>query len=187
MRPYFTHSLGLLFACLLAGFPLTAQNVLFSEDFNDCELPANWDVSLDGNPDATWYIGSPTNPNTDGSTIDGSCMLIFDDDATGNQTPPWTLQLKTPSFDGTGFSELMLSLDVHFRPWEESSLEVLVWDGSTYQSVVVYQGAEDQTGEQFSEFAHFTTDLSFYANDDMHLLIRYDDGGIWAGMPVSIT
>jgi hypothetical protein len=180
MRPSFTQALGLLLACLLAGFPLAAQSVLFSEDFNDCELPADWEVSLDGNPDASWHIGLPDNPNMDGSTIDGSCMLIFDDDATGNQTPPWTLQLKTPSFDGTGYSELMLSMDIHFRQFGESSLEVLVWDGSAYQSVVVYKGADDQTGEQLSDYATFTTDLSFYANDDMHLVIQYDDGGIWA-------
>lgn len=173
----YTTTLLLLVACTV-GF---AQQELLSEDFNGCSLPAGWTAEATGNPDAIWYVGQPQNTNSDGSTIDGSCMLIFDDDGTGENTPAWTASLESPTFDGTGWESLRLSMDVHFRNYNGSAkLEVMVFDGSEYQLVAAYQGAGSQTGEQFSEFVTLTADLSFFAHPDMRLLVRYDEGDDWA-------
>ena len=159
---------------------LSAQQVLLSEDFNTCGLPEGWQVEATGNPDAIWYIGLPDNGNSDGSTIDGSCMLIFDDDATGENTPAWTVNLQSPAFDGSIWSSVRLSMDVHFRNYNGSaSLQVLVNDGTNLHEVATYQG-DAQTGTQFSEYVTLTADLSFFSSPSMSLVIRYDDGNDWA-------
>ena len=177
MKRIFT--LGLCY--LLAVFTLSAQQLLLSEDFNNCAVPDGWAVEAIGNPDAIWYVGTPENDNSDGSTIDGSCMLIFDDDATGENTPEWTASLQSPAFDGSIWTTIRLSMDVHFRNYSgAASLQILAFDGNEYQEVATYQDATSQTGTQFSEYVTLTADLSFYANPNMSLRIVYDDGGDWA-------
>jgi hypothetical protein len=174
---------------LLASFfvqQIAAQEVVYQEDFNSCSLPADWEVQLTGHPDARWWVGWPLNNNDDGTTIDSTCMLIFDDDLTGNNTPPWTLELRTPSIDATAFPELQLEIDVHFRDYQNTaSLEVYVFDGTTYQLLRRYKGGASQTGTQFSQYRTLRADLSFYNNPSLHLMFRYDDGAAfawWAGI-----
>jgi hypothetical protein len=158
-----------------------AQEVLLSEDFNSCNLPADWTVTATGNPDAAWYVGMPNNTNSDGSSIDGSCMLIFDDDATGENTPAWQASIESPVFDGSTWSAIRLSMDIHFRNYNgAASLQVLVNDGNNLHEIATYQGAGSQTGTQFSESVTLTADLSFFSSPSMSLVIRYDDGNDWA-------
>ena len=179
MKPRF---LPAVFVCFLFcwGMEGRTQTILLSEDFNDCQLPNEWGTDVSGNQDAVWAVGFPDNVNSDGSTIDGSCMLIFDDDATGNETPAWAMDVTSPAFDGTAFTTIGLSLDVHFRNYgETNALEIQVFDGVAYQTIARYSGFESQTGEQFSEFENLTADLSFYANENMRIRIRFDDGGEW--------
>ncbi|NUQ23308.1 MAG: hypothetical protein HUU34_05100 [Saprospiraceae bacterium] len=178
---------SLIFFALFAMLNTSsAQTVLFAEDFNGCALPAGWNANLTGNPNAFWTIGFPVNNDSDGSTIDGTCMFIVDDDQTGDQTPPWTLELTTPSFDATGYTTVTLSIDVNYRNYDgKDSLQLLVFDGQEYVLLAEYQGAASQTGTQLSQYATFTADLTFYANANMHLMIRYADGGTfawWAGV-----
>lgn len=166
-------------ACAFSA--LQAQTVIFSENFNDCALPAGWTVQLSGNPDAAWYIGTPRNPNSDSSSIDGSCMLIIDDDATGDNTPAWTLQLISPPFDITGWTTATVSMDVHFRNYDgRDSLSLWAFDGQNYHLLRRYRNWSSQTGEQFSQFQTFRADLSFFPSSTLQLVIRYDDGGTWA-------
>lgn len=158
---------------------LSAQEVLLSEDFNDCVFPSNWTAELNGNSEVDWYVGLPQNDDSDGSTIDGSCMLIIDDDATGQNTAAFDLNISSPAFDGTAYTTLRLSMDVHFRNYNGSdSLEIMVFDGNNYYRVAYFQG-DNNTGEQFSEFITINADLSFYASEQMQLSIHYADGGEW--------
>ncbi len=169
-------AIGLLFFVSIGQ----AQTVLLAEDFNDCALPADWSATIEGNQDGVWSIGLPDNANSDGSSIDGSCMLIIDDDATGNNTPGWVIDVTSPAFDGTGFTTINLSLDVHFRNYgENNSFQIQVFDGVVYQTIADYNSSGDETGEQFSEFEILTADLSFFANENMRIRIRFDDGGEW--------
>lgn len=160
---------------------ISGQELLFSETFDDCALGSNWTVDQAGNPDARWYVGFPDNSSSDGSTIDGSCLLLFDDDATGENTPPWSVTLTSPSFDATGWGEVLLTADIHFRNYNGSAaLSISVFDGAQWQPLANFQGGTGHTGQQFSEFVTLSADLSFYANPSMAIAITYDDGGEWA-------
>lgn len=164
---------------------MSGQTTLYSEDFNNCALPSDWSVNLQGNPDATWWVGMPMNDNDDGSTIDGSCMLIFDDDLAGDNTPPWILELRTPNIDISGWSTATMSVDVHFRPYGNASFEIYVFDGNEYVLLRQYKGSSGSTGTQFSEYRTFSADLTFYANPDLHLMFKFDDAAVfgwWAGI-----
>lgn len=179
MRRFFT----LLFISI--SFVLNAQTIILDEDFNNCQIPDTWQINLTGNQNAVWYVSDEIdNPNSDGTTIDGTCMLVFDDDATGNNTDDWNLQLTTPAFDATAFSTINFSVDVHFRNYVESYFRISVFDGNDFIPIVTWQD-NINTGVQFSEFVNFTADLSFYANPNMQIRFEYDDGQDWvwwAGM-----
>lgn len=158
-----------------------AQTVLFSEDFNTCSLSDAWTVQINGNPEADWYVGMPQNNSSDSSSIDGTCMLIIDDDATGENTPAWNLELISPAFDITGWTTATVSMDVHFRNYDgRDSLTIYAYDGQNYHLLGKYRGAASQTGTQFSQFVPLIADLSFFPSTSMQLVIRYDDGGTWA-------
>jgi SprB-like repeat protein/type IX secretion system substrate protein len=160
------------------------QISLLSEDFNSCNYPTGWSLNIIGSGTPVYDIGMPTNINSDGSSIDGSCMLIIDDEATGDNTPSYVIQMISSVFDGTQTSTVNLEADVHFRSGGGSTLKIKVFDGTTFHEVRTWDDG-DGTGQQFSEFEHVTLDLSFYASATMQLVIEYDDNesyGWWAGI-----
>ena len=178
------HHPNLWIACLFTcfNFYLFAQapQQLISENFNDCSLPADWQANISGDGPGIWYVNTPSNPNSDGSSIDGTCMLIMDDDAGGNNTPPYNIEFLTPFFDGSSFSTLTLDADVHFKNYDGSaSLTFYVTNGTDYYEVAKFQDEDGHTGEEFSEFLHLNVDLSFYASPNMAISIQYNDGGQW--------
>ena len=64
---------------------LHAQLTLLEQDFNDCGLPIGWEVNIQGNQNAVWYIGDAVLNNDDiGQSMNGSCFLFIDDDANGD-------------------------------------------------------------------------------------------------------
>ena len=107
-------------------------------------------------------------------------MLIIDDDGAGQNAAPLTVQFVTPPFDGTIFSTINLSVDIHFRDYETSSFSIFAFDGNEFVQLTKLEGFEGTTGDQFSEFTTFTADLSFYANPNMQLMFEFDDGDTWA-------
>ena len=143
-----------LILCWMIIGAVQAQTVLFTEDFNDCSLPSGWSTNVVGSGPATWSVGLPNNPNSNGSSIDGSCMLIMDDDAAGNNTPGYVLQFVSPTFDGTQFPDLQLSMDVHFRAIDGTSLKIMIYDGTSFHTIKEYND-DNGTGTQFSEFENF--------------------------------
>ncbi|HFC01384.1 MAG TPA: hypothetical protein ENJ53_11310, partial [Phaeodactylibacter sp.] len=182
--PHLKYHLVFVLSFLLA-LTHQAQTILYAEDFNGCELPSDWTVNVVGGGTPVWNVGMPDNTNSDGTTIDGTCMLIIDDDAAGDGTEGYKVQFTTPTFDATQFSTIELSMDVHFRNYETSSLKIFVFDGNEFQEIKKYDSYEDATGQQFSEFETYVTDLSFYANQNMSIMIQYDDADYfawWAGV-----
>lgn len=169
---------------LLYVLVLSAQTAIISEDFNDCTLPSDWTVTYSNSTavDATVVTSDPStiNNNSDGSTIDGSCMVIVDDDGVGDGTPPVNVKFTTPSFDATQNSVITLDLDLHFRQYETSYLNINVFDGTQYVTIATFTGGTGNTGTQFSEFIHLTYDLTYYANPNMSIQIEFDDDGVWA-------
>ena len=176
-----------LLCVLLAGFPLAGQTVLFEDDFNTCALSSDWTVSIDGNQNFVWYVGTPVNPKSDSTSIDGTCMLVMDDDATGNNTPALVADFRTPFFDGRGFATVLLEVDVHYRDLGnlDDAFEIVLYNGTTDRVLSRYDG-KNPTGSQFSKYVTFTSDMSLYGqSDSMQVIFRYADAGgyaWWAGI-----
>ncbi len=171
---------NILFAC----FALNAQKeTLLKEDFNSCQLSAGWNVEIEGNQNAVWYIGTPQNSESDGSSIDGSCMLIIDDDATGDNTPTFIWKMTSPVFSGNKHSNITFTADVHLRDAGET-FRILLDNGSDLIELRKFEG-RNYSGTQFSEFVKVSVDLSFYHSENMRLVFEYNDNskwGWWAGV-----
>ena len=158
-------------------FISNAQTILLDEDFNDCNLPENWNVDIEGNEDLVWYIDDFNhNKNSDSSSIDGSCMVVVDDDATGNDTPGFKIRFNSPNFDGTIHRQLFLEADIHFRVHDGNFFRIYINDGFEDHLLVEYNN-EKGTGTQFSEFDHLELDISGYASDQNTIIIEYEDTG----------
>lgn len=171
-----------IFFIYFSTFPTLRAELLLFEDFNDCELPQYWTLDISGNENAAVGVSISENPEAnDITSIDGSCMVLFDDDLTGNGTEAWVAQLISPTFDASdiGNQQLILSMDIHFRQYGASALNIHIYDGSTYHLLQTYTG-ENFAGWNFDNAGVFSADITEFANDNMHLMVEYDDGGIWA-------
>lgn len=170
------------FLLVLAAHTLRAQTVLFSEDFNDCALPSGWQVSSVGNQNPVWLVGYSTNNDALGQSIDSTCCLIIDDDATGDNTAPYVISFTSPAFDASQFSTIELTMDVHYRDWAPSQeyFEVLVTDGVTEHRIARYD-EHRRNGALLSD--HFTLkyDLSLITHSPQtRIILRYDDAAGFA-------
>ena len=153
-------------------------DTLLYEDFNKCELSTDWKVVIEGNQDAVWYVGYPQNPGSDGSTIDGTCMLIIDDDATGNNTDPFLWRIYSPIFDTKGYTTIVFTADVHMRNAGETFRVLLKSDSEEYE-LRKLEG-RNFNGTQFSQFLKVSFDLSFYPLGEYQLVFEYNDNNKWA-------
>lgn len=164
-----------------AQTPLQAPAII-EENFDDCVLPAGWTSNLSGYQGAAWGVGIPDNPNSGGESIDGSCMVYFDDDASGDGTASWTAQVTSPAFDGTtGAGILLLEADIHFRNWNGSDAFTIYvsQNGTTnWVPVAVYQD-QNYNGENFNNFVHATINITAYAGPNMRARFEYYDGNTW--------
>ncbi|MEZ4884785.1 MAG: hypothetical protein R3E32_08680 [Chitinophagales bacterium] len=158
---------------------LQAQDLYLFEDFNECELPSDWRTKVAGEA-AVWGVGISENENAaENNSMDGTCMVYFDDDAAGENTPAWSLELESPTFDATVNAQITLEVDVHFRNWNGSaSLVIEAFNGSEYIEVERFQGEED-SGWGFPDYRHVFVDLTPHKNDKMTVRFVYDDGNDW--------
>lgn len=166
------------FILLLIINPAQGQTVLFEEDFNDCALSDQWTVSLEGNQNVRWAVGKPTNPKSDSSTIDGSCMLFIDDDLTGDKTEPFVLRFYSAWFQTDGYTNVDFTAQAHFRRDGEEVFRIFADDGNKLHLIREFKG-RNYAGTKFSEFVNVKSDLSFIASDSMRLVIEYDDKANW--------
>lgn len=172
--------LFLLFFCAyIFGQNIQAQIVL-QENFNNCILPAGWTTSVVGNPNPVWGVGIPTNPNSDGQSIDGSCMFYFDDDAMGYDAAAWVGTLTSPAFDASGGGTFILELDLHFRDWGGADgFYIYASDAvGTYHQIGAYTG-QSYSGYNYDQFVHVVLNLTPYANANMRIQLVYDDNNTW--------
>lgn len=176
------------FLLFLGAFGLNAQVTLFQENFDDCALGPDWLVNIAGNPNAVWYVGdSVLNNDNNGQSMNGSCFLFIDDDASGNNTPPYVIDFRSPAFDISGYPTVELSLDVHYRDWGQANefLEIRLTDGTT-ETLLARFDQTNQTGSNLTQFATLKYDLSLMSlSPNLRLIIRYDDAGgfdWWAGV-----
>ncbi len=172
----------LLYFVAFVAVPLNAQNVLLSEDFNICTLPLGWEVTIDGNQNATWYVGIMENDDALGQSIDGTCCLIIDDDANGDNTPAFVLDVLSPAFNTGLQPTVLLEMDLHYRDWAEDAefFEVYITDGVTEQRLARFDGTR-RNGATLDDHFELKIDLGLYASSpNTRLLFRYDDAGGFA-------
>lgn len=194
---YFVKCLPLwVWVCLcfygLGSIPTIQAQQLFFEDFNDCTIPTNWSSNSSGNPNPVFGIGIPNNPEIENkggySTIDGTCLMYFDDNITGYNTMGWTASYSSPAFDasalGAGNDAIVLEMDLQFYSGGDSNLKVYVFDGTNYQQIKEYKW-NWVYGDTYDEYIHIAYDVSQYANPNMRIKIQYSDGntnGWWGGV-----
>ncbi len=169
-------------------FTLHAQVVLFSENFDTCSLPSGWQVNTTGNPNPVWYVGNAVqNNDNNGQSMNGSCFLFIDDDATGDQTPAYLIDFVSPPFDASQQPTIELSVDVHYRDWADidETFDVLVTDGTT-ETLLRRYDKYHATGSNLYEFETLVFDLSLVTKSpNVRLIFRYNDAGgfnWWAGV-----
>lgn len=173
-----------LFALIFITTKIVAQETIYAENFdNGCVLPAGWEVNLSGNPNAVWYVDSGLHNDDDhGQSLNGSCFLVIDDDATGDNTPAYVCDFITPAFDATLYPTVSLSVDVHYRDYGQAneSFKVLLTDGVTETELKSFaQG--NSTGDSLFKYVTLKYDLSFFhPTQNMRIIFRYDDGGGFA-------
>lgn len=189
--PYFKYSnktniffIAILLFVLFAFKTNVQAQILLQENFNTCDFPANtgWTVNA---PVNNWQI---MNPNAaQGSalqsrSIDGSCMLYFEGDSTGLNTPSWIIEMISPTFDASGADVVKLEADVHFKSVEnDNRLVITVYTGTYYQEVYRFQGWWSNTGVFLNNYRHINVDLTPYINPNMRLRIEYKDGALSGG------
>lgn len=173
-----------LFVSLYLFPQLNAQTTLFAENFDSgCVLPTGWDVNVTGNQNPVWYVGAGLqNNDQNGLSMNGSCFLVVDDDATGDASPAYTCTFITPAFDASQYPNVSLSVDIHYRDYgpANESFQVLVTDGVTETLLKSFtQGGS--TGDSLFEYTTLKYDLSFLtASPSTRIVFRYDDGGGFA-------
>lgn len=184
MKRFFKYISFLIFS--LSLIPLTAQELLYKEDFNQCEVPTNWMTNISYGDGIGFYVGQPTNPKSDSTSIDGTCMMVFDDDILGNNTPTFIAEVSTPTFSTMGYKTIRLHTDLHFRAYGTSTFSVYVEESDGNRILLAGYGEGQQTGSQFSDFAPLSLDLSFFTESpELKLVYIYDDKEMfawWAGI-----
>jgi hypothetical protein len=127
----------------------------------------------------------PLNPNSDSLSIDGTCMVIFDDDLLGNNQPNFRAEITTPLINISGYSTVDLMLDLHFRQYSTSFFEIFLKTSDELISLAKYTEGF-QTGEQFSQSLAFSNDIRFLTQDSLvSFVFVYDDAEMyawWAGI-----
>ena len=181
MTKYFT----LLFLVVFIS-SVTAQEILFQEDFNDCALPNGWNLNVTNGQDAGVTFTYPLNTSSDSLSIDGTCMVIFDDDILGDNMPDFRAELQSPTIQAADFQTIYLRTDVHFRVYENSSFTVYLEEEDGTRIELRRFDEDDQTGTRFSEISPMSVDVRFVTESESFSLVYvYDDAGHyawWAGI-----
>lgn len=172
-----------LLFCVIPRF-LNAQEVIFSENFDSgCSLPPGWSVQIAGNQNTVWYVDDGLrNNDQNGLSMNGSCFLVIDDDAVGNNTPSYSCDIITAPFDISQYPAISLSADVHYRDHGPSSesFQILLSDENGEHLLRTFSQG-NSTGDSLFEFVTAKFDLSFIsASSNARLVFRYSDGGGFA-------
>lgn len=157
------------------------DEVIFSEDFDGCEMPVGWvntttgsgnTVAADCDEDLFSYNcndGVPFGGVAVPASFDG-CQAVIDDDAAGSATVGKHC-VESPEIDASGGVDI-LSFDYQVRQLGGSIFSAEVWDGSEWISVFSTTATESASGQ--------IADISDYDNSDFRVRFCYDDTGSFA-------
>lgn len=175
--PYCTKKIFYLLSILYLSscyLPLMAQTqIILSENFDNCQLAAGWQNIAESGAQA-WSLGQDTENWT--QSMDGTCMVYFNDYRLGPSAAASRAMLISPTFDGTQNANIILETDFHFRDRGSSSLSFLIFDGISYRTLATYT-RQDYAGTVYSAYDHAVLDLSPYRAPNNHIAIVFDDAG----------
>jgi len=183
----------------------TPLEVYVDEDFNTGGLPSgwtnanisgseNWVVRIDGSnalAGGGGFAGDPGNNN-----IDGTRLLVFDDDSLGLTKSNNTPAVETGSFDNSLPTATYLEFDYNFRSAKADglvagidSMAVEVYDGTNWN--LVFSETENNCGQYKTatgalsdcdkgSFPHAKVNISAYKNANCKVRFVYHDADNWA-------
>ncbi|MBI1193652.1 MAG: T9SS type A sorting domain-containing protein [Bacteroidetes bacterium] len=157
--------------------------IIQSENFNSCALPAGWTENIvSGTAGWLFVLNSPDALNA--GNLDGTCMVMFDDDFLGSAAAPSTAQLISPPVDITGLPLVLLDFDYNLQEYGPAigdGITVEVWDGASWISVFSRLDINDCGSWACGPpYPHASIDVTAYANPGFQTRITYDDGGDWS-------
>lgn len=149
------------------------------EAFNDCVKPAGWTTEVLNGTNG-WQFGRVppgTSAYNNGSTMDGSCFVYFND-IEFEDTQSSATRLYSPWFDGTKFFEYELNFDAMLRYNGGEVLNVYLQQDPS-EDIVLYRSEGHVGGPSLPDFLHFTFDLTPYRSPQMRLVFEFDDNDVW--------
>jgi hypothetical protein len=170
----------LLLALIWAGF--AQGQIIQSEDFDGCALPAGWTESILSGVDGWLFVANSPDPGNAGN-FDGTCMVMFDDDWLTATAAPSTVELVSPQVDITGFPLVMLEFDYNvqeYGPATGDGLTVDVWDGTAWVNVLSVLDANDCGFWGSCTPPRAEIDVTAFANPGFQVRFTYDDGDDWS-------
>ncbi len=150
--------------------------ILLYEDFNACALPAGWQVRIQGDTLAPlWYVGLAQVPDAVDQSIDGTCFFFIDGRSGGKQAPAHVLELISPSFDWSTFTEVECRMNIHFKFGDQDVLEVVATDGLQEHVLARYDNfMTNYEPLGSSDNFRFRADLAFLPwTAPTRLIVRY--------------
>ncbi|MBK8966197.1 MAG: T9SS type A sorting domain-containing protein [Lewinellaceae bacterium] len=159
--------------------------IVIGEGFNTCVKPAGWDATVLGGQN-NWQFGrvpASSAAHGHGSSLDGSCMVYFDDDALGAQAPPSTIRLTSPWFNGTEFFNYTLDYDIILR-YTGETIKVYLENESGIKTPL-FESTGHVGGPWLPQFVHHSYDLNPYRSAQLRVVFEYADNGVfgyWVGL-----
>jgi subtilisin-like proprotein convertase family protein len=152
---------------------------IFSEDFNACEMPADWENNIIAG-DSAWLfvLNSPDAFNT--GNIDGTCMVLFDDDYLGSGAPASNVELVSPQINLSNYADVNLSFDFNFQDFAGETFYVDAWDGTTWNNLMTITGVDSLGAWTLGPpYPTASFGLAGYNNSDFQIRFGFNDNGNW--------
>ncbi|MEQ1744319.1 MAG: T9SS type A sorting domain-containing protein [Saprospiraceae bacterium] len=160
-------------------------NVLL-EDFDLCQKPPGWTTQVvAGQQDWSFgFVPIGSSAFYEGSSMNGTCFVFFDDNKQGDTAPASTIRLRSPWFSGTQFFEYKLTYDAIMRYSGYESFAVFV-ENEKGETTQLAKTEGHVAGPFFPNYGSFDYDLSPYRSQQLRIIFEYADGGVhgyWSGI-----
>jgi hypothetical protein len=176
MRKIFTLAWGLILSVCVSA------QIVQMEDFNSCALPAGWAENVVSGDSSWWFVDNSPNPLNAGN-LDGTCMVLFDDDWMGSGATPSHVELLSPAIDLTVYSVVELEFDYNFQEFGalNDRFEVDVWDGASWVNVLSINFDDCGVwGLCGPPYPHAVIDVTPYINSSFQVRYSFIDDGEWS-------
>lgn len=177
MKRHYTLILALMMA------PWLQAQIIQSENFNSCALPAGWSQNISSGISGWLFVLNSPDAFNPGN-LDGTCMVLFDDDFLGSAAAFSRVELTSPAVDITGLPLVLLDFDYNFQEYGPAigdGFSIEVWNGASWVNVFSRLDINDCGAWTCGPpYPHASIDITAYANPGFQVRITYDDGDDWS-------